>query len=412
MYTGAQMNKQQYDQYNMQIPRKQKVPLFYKMVFPSLAAFLTIFMLFNLLSKPRTFSSQENRNLAQMPELSLESLADGSYFSALSAYQSDQFIGRDYWIRLRNSTQKFFGFKENDGIYFGSDGYLLKQGEPLDETKLNATLKAVDDFSNANPDMRITFLLVPGAQTVLSDKLPSGISAEDAFPDRSKAIELTQSVLGNGNNPYFTYVNVENFLKQAENTDRLYYKTDHHWTTYGAYTAFTNVKTAMAIDEPTPSFEVLPVSESFQGTLASQSGSFEEEDTIVVFRPIASEIMPEVDYYVLYPDEKIKLSSCYRMEKLAEKDQYTLFFGGNYGRLEIHTTNFNDRKLLIFKDSYANCFIPFLIPYFQEIEIIDPRYYYEDLDLLIRNEQITDVLFLYSENTFFEDVTLKDVLAG
>lgn len=412
MYTGAQMNKQQFDQFNMKKTRKLSMPLFFKVLFPSFAVFLFIILLFNLLAKPRTFSSQENRNLAQLPELSIESLADGSYFSALSAYQSDQFVGRDYWIRMRNSTQKVLGFKENDGIYFGSDGYLLKHGDTLDEGKLNATLKTVDDFSKANPDMRMTFLLVPGAQTVLSDKLPSGVSTEDAFPDRSKALELTQGVLGNGNNTNFTYVNAENFLKQADNTDRLYYKTDHHWTTYGAYTAFTNVKAAMGIDAPTPSFEVLPVSESFQGTLASQSGSFEEKDTIVVFRPIPTDIMPEVDYYVLYPDDKIKLSSCYRMEKLEEKDQYTLFFGGNYGRLEIHTTNLNDRKLLIFKDSYANCFIPFLIPYFQEIEIIDPRYYYEDLDLLIRNEQITDVLFLYSENNFFEDVTLKDVLAG
>ena len=402
--------RQQGDQYRNYVPKKKNTPLFYILLFPSLAAFLVIFLLINVLSKPRTFSPQENRNLAQKPELTLSSVLDGSYTSMLTSYMEDQFVGRDYWIRLRNNTRKAIGFKENDGIYFGNEGYLLKQGEPVDEANLALTVQAVSDFSARHSDLKMTFLLVPGSQTVLSDKLPSGVSEEEAFLDRNKALEVTESKLKNLQG--LTYVNAKDALKGAASSGQLYYKTDHHWTTYGAFVAFSSIKTTMGIDIETPNYDVLTVSESFQGTLASQSGSFDETDKILIYRPIATETLPEVNYYVLFPDEKVKLTTCYRTEKLAEKDQYTVFFGGNYGRLEIHTTNLNERRLLIFKDSYANCFIPFLIQYYEQIDIVDPRYYYDNADQLIQNDKITDVLFLYSENTFFNDKSLKDVLAG
>ena len=71
----------------------------------------------------------------------------------------------------------------------------------------------------------------------------------------------------------------------------------------------------------------------------------------------------------------------------------------------------SDRVLLMFKDSYANCFIPFLTPYFKEIVVVDPRYYYEDVQELIEAEEVTDVLYLYNANTFFTDNSLTYVLS-
>ena len=87
-----------------------------------------------------------------------------------------------------------------------------------------------------------------------------------------------------------------------------------------------------------------------------------------------------------------------------------MFFGGNYSRLDVTTTADTERALLIFKDSYANCMVQFLYPYFDHITIIDPRYYYDNIDLVIKSEGITDVLFLYNADTFLGDTSLADVL--
>ena len=106
------------------------------------------------------------------------------------------------------------------------------------------------------------------------------------------------------------------------------------------------------------------------------------------------------------------MTSPYVSEKLEEKDQYQVFFGGNHPLVEIHTANQTGRNLLVFKDSYANCFVPFLTPYYDNIYMIDARYYYDNVETLIKGNAVTDVLFLYSQNTFAVDRTLKDVLAG
>lgn len=95
---------------------------------------------------------------------------------------------------------------------------------------------------------------------------------------------------------------------------------------------------------------------------------------------------------------------------MGEKDQYQVFFGGNHPLVEIHTADNTGRNLLVFKDSYANCLVPFYIPCFDNIYMIDPRYYYDNAAALLTTDGITNVLFLYSQNTFATDRTLRDVL--
>lgn len=69
----------------------------------------------------------------------------------------------------------------------------------------------------------------------------------------------------------------------------------------------------------------------------------------------------------------------------------------------------NKKHLLLLKDSYANCMIEFLLPYYSEITIIDPRYY-DDMNALMKDKQINEVLFLYNANPFFHDDSLMELL--
>ena len=158
---------------------------------------------------------------------------------------------------------------------------------------------------------------------------------------------------------------------------------------------------------PVQDYQVYTVSDSFSGTLASTSGYHGQRDTIEVYDPQGV----ENDYVVYYADDQERTTTIYDRSCLEEKDQYTVFFGGNHTRVDIETTNKEERCLLVFKDSYANSFMQFLTPYFRKIILVDPRYYYEDVEQLIASEGVTDVLFLYNLNTFLTDTSLGDVLA-
>ena len=238
------------------------------------------------------------------------------------------------------------------------------------------------------------FTLAPSAATILTDKTPRNAP----ITDQISQIQTIYNRLGT-----VTPLDITTTL-QRHKGEYIYYKTDHHWTSLGARYAFEAMALSMDISAVSE-YDIHTVSTTFQGTQSSESGDHSSEDTVQVFTP-----KTDVVYYVNYPSTQEKSASMYKRDCLNVKDHYTVFFGGNYPIVEIYTTANTGRNLLIFKDSYANCFIQFLTPYFDKIIMIDPRYYYDDLTSVITTQGITDILFLYSADTFMEDTSLTDVL--
>jgi hypothetical protein len=150
----------------------------------------------------------------------------------------------------------------------------------------------------------------------------------------------------------------------------LYYRTDHHWTSLGALAVFQDATSTLGLSMEGVTYTPHTVSESFRGTLASRSGNLSHEDTIVVYEPTGTDII----YNVYYPDSQLRSRSMFMVDQLKEKDQYTVFFGGNHPVVEIETTSQSGRNLLIFKDSYANSILPYLIGDYSRIVMIDDRY--------------------------------------
>jgi hypothetical protein len=97
---------------------------------------------------------------------------------------------------------------------------------------------------------------------------------------------------------------------------------------------------------------------------------------------------------------------------LSKKRKYDVFLDGKQSEIRIRTTCDNQDRLLVIKNDYANCFVPFLASYYREIVVIDPVYYNGDLSSLIEEEKITDVLFLYDMNGFMKDDSIYTVLNG
>ena len=144
----------------------------------------------------------------------------------------------------------------------------------------------------------------------------------------------------------------------------------------------------------------------FQGSLSSKSGFFlPSYDSISIYMSAQNP-----HYYVLRTESNEGFSSCYDMDKLKGANPYEVFLGGNYPLLEIETSIDNEKTLLLIKDSYANCFIPFLLGNYKKILVMDPRYYVYNADMLFMTESISEVLFLYNATTLAKDVSLWHVL--
>ena len=349
-----------------------------------------------ILVKDREFSDSENRMLAQFPEISFSSLLDGSFLEGLGDYTADQFPGRDAWITLNLKMNMALGQKEFNGVYLCEDGYLIQIPQEPNWVQAERNLAAAETFAAKYPDLNMVMTGAPNAVTVLSDLLSANAPARDQRED----IAWIQGQLD-----AVQFCDVTDALA-AHSDEYIFYKTDHHWTSLGAKYAFYAMAECMNL-EPIKEgdYTAYPVSNTFQGTLSSKSGSHTSTDTVEIYIPHSG-----IDYYVTYADTGETISSLYRRSALNEKDHYTVFFGGNHARVDITTTADTGRCLLLFKDSYANCMVQFLFPYYDHITMIDPRYYYDNIDLVIKSESITDVLFLYNADTFLNDTSLADVL--
>ena len=359
---------------------------------------VAFFVILGLISPDREFSESENRKLAQAPAFSLSALADGSYFEDLGSYIADQFPGRDTWISINLFMNRFFGQKEASGVYLCDDGYLMQIPADPDETNVDRNLDAVNAFGAAHPELNMAMAVVPNAVTVHADKLPANAPVRDQKADLAELASRLNGV---------EFLDVTEALT-AHSGEYLFYRTDHHWTSLGAYYAFAAMAQSLGIQAPAADdYTVYPVSTDFEGTLSSKSGSHSARDQVDIWVPNT-----QIDYYVTYVDSQTSISSMYSRSALDQKDHYTVFFGGNYSRVDITTTADTGRNLLLFKDSYANCFVQFLYPYYDHIIMVDPRYYYDNLENLVSTQAITDVLYLYNADTFLSDSSLADVLGG
>lgn len=361
----------------------------------SLALLAVLLTLANLFAPDRAFSEQENRKLAGFPVFSLQRLADGSYFADLEKYTADQFVGRDMWISLRLRAGRLLGQKESNGVLLCRDHYLMELPAAADTKNVSRNLSAINSFAAQHPELNMYLTVAPNAVSILQDKLPRNAQ----IPDQRQQLQDLRSGLAG-----VQFMDVTEALS-AHSNEPLYYRTDHHWTTRGAYRAFEAMAPQMGIDDPITDYEIYTVSERFEGTLASKSGSHGVCDSIEIYAP-----KTQTEYYVEYPDSQKTVCSMYQRDCLEQKDQYTVFFGGNHPRVDVVTTAQTGRSLLLLKDSYANCFVPFLMPYFDRIIMIDPRYYYDSAEALLARYEITDVLFLYNASTYFTDHSLADVL--
>ena len=352
----------------------------------------------NIFKKDISYSESENRLLTQRPVISWESIKSGRFMTDFENYISDQFFLRNQWISLKLLEDRILGKKESNGVYLGKNGYLMEVLSTPDWDNIKKNAESIGDFAARHSDIPVYISLVPNAAYILEDRMPANAPVRDQQADIAQVLSMCGNTVKN--------IDMLETMKEHASED-IYYKTDHHWTSLGAYYGFQQLAAGMQISNPEKEYDIYTVADNFQGTLASKSGFHGSSDSIQIYESKNQ----NPDYVVYYTEEGKKTTSVYDSEKLNGKDKYTVFLGGNHARVEISTTLKEEKHLLLIKDSYANCMVQFLLPYYQDIVIIDPRYFYDNIDKIIENYHITDVLFLYNVNTFLTDNSIADVLA-
>ena len=348
-------------------------------------------------------SETENRLLEQKPDLTWNALISGEFSEDYEAYLSDQFVGRDGWISLKTAFERAALRQEAEDVYFARDNYLIEKhtGVFTAETAERNIQNLSAFFTNLSKSMdpaHLTAMVVPNAVDILRDKLPP-------FADPYDEEIYLQKIAGAL--PEGVWFDSSSVLRQHSG-EEIYYRTDHHWKTLSAYYTFEAWAGEKGLaGDSAFSFRPVTVTDSFEGTIASRLGIVGRADSIERFDP---EI--PFDYYLIYNQSDDIRNTIYQDSFLERKDKYAYFYGGNFGLIQAkmpeHETG---RKLLVIKDSYAHCFVPFTYALFDQVDMLDTRYYNASISALIGQENYTDILFLFNAAGFAEETSLARLMS-
>ena len=359
-------------------------------------AFIGGIFLVSLLLPKKEFSQLENRYLQKPPELSLESLTDGQFMEDAEDYVSDHIAGRDFWVAAKAWSERLSGKRENNGVYFCEDGALITRFEEPDWTRVDSNIGYMNKFAE-KAGVPVTFGLIPTQSTVWAGKLP----ADAPNFDQKKILDRAGAASAVPMADLYTAL-------MAHRDEAVFYRTDHHWTSLGAYYAYAALGEALGYEPlPLETYTKATVSDGFYGTVFSSSGvRWVEPDTMDVYVPETDSITVESHTYDTKGNPVVEPRQLYDESYLDKKDKYAMFLGGQQALGVVKTGNTEKPKLLLIRDSYSDSLVPFLTPHFSEIHLIDLRYYKLSASQYIADNGIDQALVLYSVPNFVSDTNL------
>ncbi|MBE6719896.1 MAG: hypothetical protein E7571_04450 [Ruminococcaceae bacterium] len=354
-------------------------------------AIIVLFTSFSVFGEKREFSVDENRALMLMPEISKDAVLDGSFQHDYEEYLSDQFEWRSTFVKVKTDLMLASGRKDFNGVFIGKDGYLIEKYDKadydFDTVKYNE--ETLSDFLTYAADeygINTVCSFVPSKSGVLLKELPSMVQTFDSSYIASEVLEYAKGV--KTADLYKTL--------QSHDGEYIYYRTDHHWTSLGAYYAYGSLCKPLGIKPVSLNkLEANEVSRDFYGSTFDKVQINTEPDVITSYNT-------GIKVSVNYSDGE-RAASLYSPEMLKEKNKYDYFLGGNFSRIDISTDADSDRTLLLIKDSYANSIVPFLCCNYSNIIMLDLRFYDGDVYELLDEEDIDDLLVLFNTEKFMID---------
>ncbi len=479
---------------------------------------LVIVMSVSFFALPKKdFSENEKRVLQSAPKFSWSRLADGRFFSSLDNYISDHFAGRDFWVGLNAYYRQAIGLNAAGEIYRGKNGWLMERpidfdtnqktlqnnaqtiaefsyyrqaiglnaaGEiyrgkngwlmerPIDfdtnQKTLQNNAQTIAEFSQST-DIPVSLLCVPTTGYIMDSQLPAfhdvysdsemmqriqticgeqveWIDVQDAVRDTARgdtfyrtdhhwtsrgayqayqtlscAWDIMDSQLPAFHDVYsdsemmqriqticgekVEWIDVQDALRDTARGDT-FYRTDHHWTSRGAYQAYQTLSCAWGlIPAKEAEYEIASIP-GFYGTTYSKSGLWATTaDQIEIWNDRS--VQSQVSIYDENKPFPLEHESMFFETHLDAADKYPVFLDGNHGLVKI-TSNASSGRLLVVRDSFAHCFAPFLARHFREIDLIDLRYFKEQtVSEYVKEQKYDRILFLYGLSSLAEDRSLQ-----
>ena len=369
----------------------KKYPTFF--VFSILVILFTVI---DIINSPNEFSELENRKLSQMPILSLKSYIDTSFSSDYEKYINDQFFLRDNWIDLKSRIEYLLGKRENNDIIFGKENYLFKKFTTFNDEMLENNLNSIITFTN-NYNKEVDFFIIPNSYAVYDELTPRYLP----LVDQLSLINSINSYLSLKSNDHINTINVaEELLKNKD--DYIYYKTDHHWTSYGAYLAYLTYMDYLGLEiVDINNLEKITIN-NFLGTYYNRSKYFKADSDLITYYNILG-LHIEID-----GKEQLSLMD---LDKFKGSDKYSAFLWGNNGLTKVINENIAEERkgssILIFKDSYANSFIQFLANNYETIDIVDLRHFKEPISNFMKDNEYNKILIMYSFDNLSSDINIR-----
>ncbi len=373
----------------------------------------------SLMMKKRVVSEMENRTLAKFPAFSDSSLLSGDYFRQIEMYYADNFPWRDRWINVSNRFRDNFGFEYAD----------IKIYEPANETDANNTDTIKESSASILPDMGETgqvkkklfvfknraFEMFGGgpqmgkayAQVLNSYNRAGipGLKVYNLIIPVALEFELTEKYrsLQRPNRPAIEniYSNLDsNIIKvwaidelRQHRAEYIYFNTDHHWTSLGAYYAYRAFCTTAELVPVSLDTVASKVKPAFLGSLYRLT-----RDEKLKENPDSVRYYLFKDSLNFYVGNNDKLSSWIKSRMYGESakgaNSYSVFLQGDLPVVKMETQHKNGRKILMVKESYGNAFAPFLVNNYEKVVVVDQRYFTANLMELIKQEGINELLFI------------------
>ena len=368
--------------------------------------FLAVMFLADCITPYRERSELENTTFLARPTLTVSDLTGqnpvkkiNKFFTDYSEFFKQQIAGRDTWINVHAACEQLvFQKKDYGNILLGDDGmefartYSLTQQE---KTLLEKNLSAVENLGQRYPGL-VTTMVVPSSSVIYADKVPAGapLLDENALLDQIYArLGKTVQVL-----------DVRDALKAHAADQQLFYRTDHHWTTDGAYYAY---EALCGVLDKTPfdrsQHDAIAVTDFYGTSWAKCRQPFAKPDTITYYNLDTPLTLYKVKGSAEF--EPLETTGLYNLAKFDAYDKYGAFLHGNNGYSRIEGKG--QGRILVVKDSYANSLVPFLTDNYAQIDVVDFRDYRYGLDGLIEQNAYDDVLVLYSFDSFKADPFLS-----
>lgn len=351
--------------------------------------FLVAMLAMYLLLPGQSFSEKEKRYLAEFPEVSWENIASGNFGKEMETYLADHIPGRDFFVGLASYYDLYSGRQVTKDVYTAAGGRIVEAPVVWDEAAAQKNMNAINRFAET-VNQKVDLMIVPSAGFCLEQTVQG---LKDPYTDtqiiRNIYAMAGDSVSGIDLVPAFTDV---------QDPGALYYRTDHHWTSRGAYAAYKAYMELLGKEYPLESDFTVTSHGGFLGSTYSRSGLWLTKSESVELWDSG------LDFTVTNGETNIPHTGLFYEERLQELDKYTVYLDGNHSLVRIENPAAAGKgNLLVIRDSYANCLGTFLANSYESVTLVDLRYYRNPVSELVAEGDFADILVCYSIGNFLTD---------